>query len=488
MSSDVSLDAGETWPPAKSTQRQYRISWIHVVSSIVQIYCVLCQCVFLMVVALWMVVKEVSRRFSVKWKCWYCDFKEKRPIALPHFLGALHVPMVPKAASEPHESESSREEEEPSSEAESDVPETTQSNGEDKDSTAPTVSVSTSGGCGSSSPRESHVEDVTESESSSVSLHNQPENKQAGKRAACSISAVVLDKYACKADRSTSSSTESIEELDDSSDEDGVTGFDERAKSNEEERPKSANVSCTGSWKLKSAFQRAGGKSSDAQSCFPINKASSGQARCSERHKFSLGPVISNLRRACTRTFSAINKEITECMSPQGHKTRSKKGDTPTRAVSRVATAREVHIQPLPEVSREAFQDLSVPEQRTSVQSSWNDVCSSDRASSESLGEMHRGLLDSFSEGESSDCSNRQTADRSFGDSAAVDEKPAAFNVDVVRADESLEKGDTDWTTQNSKSNAFFKDEDTEGKVFGSVFERNANSPAWDFYARKDPC
>uniref|UniRef100_A0A6G5AEB6 Uncharacterized protein n=1 Tax=Rhipicephalus microplus TaxID=6941 RepID=A0A6G5AEB6_RHIMP len=86
MSSDVSLSSGgESWPPEKSTHRQLSISWIQVITGFVQLYCVMCHCVFLMLIAVWMVVKEVSRRVYVLWASWYSDFKEKRAATLPFF-------------------------------------------------------------------------------------------------------------------------------------------------------------------------------------------------------------------------------------------------------------------------------------------------------------------------------------------------------------------------------------------------------------------
>lgn len=498
MSSDVSLSSGgESWPPTKSAQRQLTISWIQVITGIVQLYCVMCHCVFLMLIAVWMVVKEVSRRVSVLWVSWYSDFKEKRPVALPLLLGAIHTTMASKISpqtkpsAEPEGTEDAddtevtgdvSDENDRSSDNQSEVVDVAENKAEECYSSAPTVSASTSGVCSSSSPPASRVADVTESESSASldpPLHNEP-NQQLSKRAPCSISAVVEDKYACGLNRSTSSSAVSIEDLDDSSDDDGVDGFDERSKSSNK-RPDSANVSCTGSWKLKSAFQRASGKSSEIQSCFAKPKAPVAQAPCPEKSKFSLGPVISNLRRVCSRTLSAINREFTECMSPQSQKSRGKKTETPARDTSQVASSREAHHQPQPDVKGDASKDLSVPEQRTSLQSSWNDVCSSGTpTSSDSLGEMHRGLLDSFSEAESSDFPNRQSADHHFGDTAP-EKKPTLFSGDADIADGNFEKGNSDWTTQNPQSNDFFNCQGTEANAFGTVFQTDGNSAGWEF-------
>ncbi|KAH7945726.1 hypothetical protein HPB49_014725 [Dermacentor silvarum] len=492
MSSDVSLASdGESWPPTKSAPRQLTISWIQVITGIVQFYCVMCHCVILMLIAVWMVIKEVSRRSTLLWTSWYSGFKEKRPATLAFLAGAIHMTMMSKTVPEPPPSEDSEDavgvvdaedvsdEAEQCSEEQSEVLDVAESRPEECISSALTVSASTSGVCSSSSPPESRVADVTESEST-ASLDTRPQNQQLSKRAPCSISAVVEDKYACGLNRSTSSSAMSIEDLDDSSDDDGVDGFDERSKSSSQ-RPKSTTVSCTGSWKLKSAFQRASGKSNEIQSCFPKSKAPTSQAPCPEKSKFSLGPVISNLRRVCTRTLSAINKELTECMSPQSQKSRSRKTETPVRDTSQIPLSREVQQQPQSEDNRDASKDLSVPEQRTSLQSSWNDVCSSGtRTSSDSLGEMHRGLLDSFSEAESSDFPNRQSADHHFGD-AAPEEKPTPFSADAIRAEGDFENGESDWTTQKSTSNAFFNSESAGTNAFGTVFQTDGHSPGWEF-------
>lgn len=498
MSSDVLLGSdGEPWPPDKSAQRQLTISWIQIITGIVKFYCVMCHCVFLMLIAVWMVIREVSRRLSVLWMSWYSDFKENGPVSLPFLLGAIHMTvmskMVPqtKPPEEHADTEGADDTEGPAedvsdendqrSEEQSEVPEAAASKTEECDSPVPTVSASSSGVCTSSSPPESPLVEITESESSAsleTRLHNL-QNQQLCKRAPCSISAVVEDKYACGLNRSTSSSAVSIEDLDDSSDDDGGDGFDERSKSTSQ-RPQSANVSCTGSWKLKSAFHRASGKSNEIQSCFPKSKAPAGQAPCPEKSKFSLGPVISHLRRVCSRTLSVINKELTECMSPQGQRPRSKKSETPVRDVSQVALSREVCHPPQPVASCDASKDLSVPEQRTSLQSSWNDVCSSGTpTSSDSLGEMHRGLLDSFSEAESSDFPNRRSADHQFGDTAP-EEKPQ-FSGEADCADGNFEKGDSDWTTQNSQSNAFFNDQGSETNAFGTTFQSDGNSTGWEF-------
>ncbi|XP_065285649.1 uncharacterized protein [Dermacentor albipictus] len=493
MSSDVSLSSGgESWPPIKSAQRQLTISWIQVITGIVQFYCVMCHCVILMLIAVWMVIKEVSKRLTVLWTSWYTGFKEKRPAALALLLGAIHMTMMSKIVLEPPPSEDpdgaegavdtedASDENEKCSEELAEVLDVAEDRQEESISSALTVSASTSGVCSSSSPPESRVADVTESEST-TSLDTRPQNQQVAKRAPCSISAVVEDKYACGLNRSTSSSAMSIEDLDVSSDDDGADGFDERSKSSSQ-RPKSTNASCTGSWKLKSAFQKASGKSNEIQSCFSKSKAPTSQAPCPEKSKFSLGPVISNLRRVCTRTLNAINKELTECMSPQSQKSRSKKTETPVRDTSQIPLSREVHQQqPQSEVNRDASKDLSVPEQRTSLQSSWNDVCSSGtRTSSDSLGEMHRGLLDSFSEADSSDFPNRQSADHHFGD-AAPEEKPTPFSADAIRTEGNFEKGDSDWARQNSASNAFFNSESAGTNAFGTVFQTDSHSPGWEF-------
>uniref|UniRef100_A0A131YYQ4 Uncharacterized protein n=1 Tax=Rhipicephalus appendiculatus TaxID=34631 RepID=A0A131YYQ4_RHIAP len=498
MSSDVSLGSGgESWPPTKSAQRQLTISWIQVITGIVQLYCVMFHCVFLMLIAVWMAIKEVSRRVSVLWVSWYSDFKEKRPAALPLLLEAIHMnivskitpqtkpsadPEVTEDAHDTRETEDVSDENDCSSYNQSEVVDVAETKVEECCSSAPTVSASTSGVCSSSSPPASRVADETESESSTsldTPLHNQPD-QQPSKRAPCSISAVVEDKYACGLNRSTSSSAVSIEDLDDSSDDDGVDGFDERCKSTNK-RPDSANVSCTGSWKLKSAFQRASGKSSEIQSCFAKPKTPIAQAPCPEKSKFSLGPVISNLRRVCSRTLSAINKELTECMSPQSQKSRGKKTETPARDTSQVASSREVHRQPQQAASGDASKDLSVPEHRTSLQSSWNDVCSSGTpTSSDSLGEMHRGLLDSFSEADSSDFPNRQSADHPFG-GTAPEKEPTPFSGEAASADGNFAKGNPDWTTQNAQSNAFFNDHGTEANAFGTAFQTDCNSTGWEF-------
>lgn len=499
MSSDVSLSSGgESWPPEKSTHRQLSISWIQVITGFVQLYCVMCHCVFLMLIAVWMVVKEVSRRVYVLWASWYSDFKEKRAATLPFSLGAIHMkivskivpqikphvePEVPEDTDDTGEAQDASDENEHSSDNQSEVVDVVENKAEECCSSAPTVSASTSGVCSSSSPPDSRVADVIQSESSAsldTPLHNNQLDHQLSKRAPCSISAVVEDKYACGINRSTSSSPLSIEDLDDSSDDDDVNGFEERCRSNSKQ-PDSANVSCTGSWKLKSAFQRASCKSSEIQSCFTKPKSPVAQPPCPEKSKFSLGPVISNLRRVCSRTLSVINKELTECMSPQSHKSRGKKTETPVRDTSQVAASHEVHCQPQLDANGHTSKDLSVPEQRTSVQSSWNDVCSSDTpASSDSMGEMHRGLLDSFSEADSSEFPNRQSADRPFGDTAP-EKETTPFIGDVGRADGNFEKGNSSWTTQTSQSNAFFDGQGVEANAFGTVFQTDSNSAGWEF-------
>lgn len=486
MSSDVSLDSSEeAWPPSVSAPRTPSISWIQVITAIVQFYCIMCHCVFLMLVALGMFVKELFRRCAVHWKSWYNDVKEKRPATLPLVLRTIRATMISKIASVPepqppqevHEEEEDEEEDEEEEEVESsqersEPPEVAEVNASDGVSTAPTVSASTSEGYSSSSHPESPVGLVTESESS-ASLPVRPQIQQAAKRVPCSISAVVEDQYACGLNRSSSSSAVSLDELDDSSDDDGINGFDEASKSSGGPT-KSACASGSGSWNLKSAFHRATGKANEGQNRTSKSKAPSSQAPCPEKNKFSLGPVISSLRRVCTRTLSAINKELTECMSVQNHKTRSKKSKTPTTQPTSLAPqSREVHQQPPPETNRDAFRDLTVPEQRTSTQSSWNDVCSSGTqasSGSDSLGEMHRGLLDSFSEAESSDFPHRQTVDRPFGDTVTRDEKPTPFSLGALGAEGNLEKGDSDWTAQKSQSNAFFPSESAGANTFEGFF------------------
>ncbi|KAG0426101.1 hypothetical protein HPB47_026768 [Ixodes persulcatus] len=65
MDSDVSLMGALS--PGKVTARLPRISWIEVITAFVQFYCIMCHCIFLMFIALWMFVKEVSKRSAVRW-------------------------------------------------------------------------------------------------------------------------------------------------------------------------------------------------------------------------------------------------------------------------------------------------------------------------------------------------------------------------------------------------------------------------------------
>lgn len=475
MSGDVSLDsAGDEWPPTASAPRASGISWIQVIRAVVQFYCILCHCVFLMLVAVGMFAKELFRRFAVHWKSWYND--------VPLALRTIRVTVMSKIASVPKlqllqlgdEEEEDEEEEEvvELSQEQSESPEVAEVNTSDGVSAAPTVSASTSEGYSSSSHPESPGGVVTETDSS-ASLPIRPQVQQAAKRIPCSISAVVEDQYACRLNRSSSSSAVSLDELDESSDDDGANGFDEASRSS---GGPSKSGSGSGSWKLKSAFHRASVKANDHQNRTSKPKAAASQAPSTEKNKFSLGPVISSLRRVCSRTLSVINKEFTECMSAQNHKTRSKKSKTPAAPPTSVASqqSRELHQQPAPETSRDAFRDLAVPEQRTSVQSSWNDVCSSGgtqaSSGSDSLGEMHRGLLDSFSETESSDFPHRQTVDLPFGDTVSSDEKPTPYSVGTLGAKKNLEKGDSDWTARKSQSNAFFTSESAGANTFSGFF------------------
>lgn len=483
MSGDVSLDsAGDPWPPSLIAPRSQSISWIQVITAVAQFYCVMCHCVFLMLVALGMFVKELFRRITVHWKSWYNDMKERGPATLPLALRTIRVTVMSKIASAPEpqpsqqgdEVEEEAEEEGPeSSQEQSEPPEVAEVNTSDGASVAPTVSASTSEGYSSSSHPESPGGVVTETESL-ASLPIRPQVQPATKRVPCSISAVVEDQYACRLNRSSSSSAVSLDELDDSSDDDDVNGFDESSKSSSGPS-KSGTGSGSGSWNLKSAFHKATGKANDHQNRTSKPKVPSSQAPCPDKNKFSLGPVFSSLRRACSRTLSAINKEFTECMSAQNHKTRSKKSKTPaTQSTSLAPQSRELHQPPQPDTNRDAIRDLTVPEQRTSVQSSWNDVCSSGgteaSSGSDSLGEMHRGLLDSFSEAESSDFPHRQTVDRAFGDTVISDEKPTPFSVKALGAKENLEKGDSDWTARKSQSNAFFASESAGANTFSEFF------------------
>ncbi|KAH6931564.1 hypothetical protein HPB50_025261 [Hyalomma asiaticum] len=498
MSSDVLLGSdGEPWPPDKIVQRQLTISWIQIITGIVKFYCVMCHCVFLMLIAVWMVIREVSRRLSVLWMSWYSDFKENGPVSLPFLLGAIHMTvmskMVPqtKPPEEPGGTEGAEDTEGPAedvsdeneqrSEEQSEVPDEAASKTEECESPVPTVSASSSGVCTSSSPPESPVVEITESESSAsleTRLHNL-QNQQLCKRAPCSISAVVEDKYACGLNRSTSSSAVSIEDLDDSSDDDGGDGFDERSKSTSQ-RPQSANVSCTGSWKLKSAFHRASGKSNEIQSCFPKSKAPAGQAPCPEKSKFSLGPVISHLRRVCSRTLSVINKELTECMSPQGQRPRSKKSETPVRDVSQVALSpRGVPSAPAGSELRRLqgsvgarAEDLSaVFVERRLLQRHADVVRFSGRNASRTVGLVLRGRIFRFPQPSVRGPSFRRHCTRG----------ETAVQWGGHCADGNFEKGDSDWTTQNSQSNAFFNDQGSETNAFGTTFQSDGNSTGWEF-------
>lgn len=59
MDSDVSLMGALS--PGKVTTRLSGISWIQVITAFVQFYCIMCHCTFLMLIALWMFIKEVSK-------------------------------------------------------------------------------------------------------------------------------------------------------------------------------------------------------------------------------------------------------------------------------------------------------------------------------------------------------------------------------------------------------------------------------------------
>ncbi|EEC06397.1 hypothetical protein IscW_ISCW003714 [Ixodes scapularis] len=76
MDSDASLMGALS--PGKVTARLTGISWIEVITAFVQFYSIMCHCIFLMLIALWMFIKEVSKRSAVRWNAWYGDLQQKR--------------------------------------------------------------------------------------------------------------------------------------------------------------------------------------------------------------------------------------------------------------------------------------------------------------------------------------------------------------------------------------------------------------------------
>ncbi|CAN7984290.1 unnamed protein product [Ixodes hexagonus] len=472
MDSDVSLMG--TLSPAKVTVRLPGISWIQVITAFVQFYCIMCHCIFLMIIALWMFIKEVSRRSAVRWNAWYGDLKQRRHAAIPFVLEALHVPvMMPRPTT--FEVPPAHLEEESKNPRETFVEEVKQ----------PPVSPAQVSDIESSVTELESSLPVSRQSDVEEKVNLSPQHARAEsqlpflvKRIPCSISAVVGDKYACGINTPTSSSTMSLDEMDDSSEEDALAALDGASSKSSDGQARSGNTSTPGSWRIKAAMQK-GSKVKETQ---VSPRGSKTPSRTPEK-KFSWTPMLCSIKRACSRTLSLINKELSECITsqvPREHrKTKS------ARPTSIVASTRDIKQQPS-DARRDTFQDLSVPEARTSLQSSWNDDCSSGggtRASSstsDSFGEMHRGLLDSFSETESSDFAQQQTRDGVCADENRGDVKPP-FTVNCVSVSGRLSKGDTTWT-QDTHSGAFFNDDGGgRSKNFGGVFRRDNSDPSWEF-------
>lgn len=471
MNSDVSPMTAGACTPGKGTLAS--ISWIQVITGVVQFYCVMCHCVFLMLIALWMVVKELSLRFTVLCKSWHDEFKQRQLTAMPPFLEAFHVPVItPKPTVEAVVEVALEKVCEPVAEI---------TNVEETHVFQPLLTSLQASLPTPNDPdlclfglQDSFVKDTE----SLVSVPLQSQGQPVTKRPPCSISAVVEDKYACGLNTSTSSSTASLEDMDDSSEDEALAAYDCSSSKSGETGEKSGDTSSPTSWKLRSALTKVG-KLKGTQDCFP-KKILPLTPSSEKEKKFSLAPVISNIRRACSRTFSAINKELSECMTPQAQKSRRKS----PALVSQVAFSQEGN-QPPCEAPRDTSEDLALPEARTPSQSSWNDDRSSGGCTrpsssvSDSFGEMHRGLLESFSEGEASEFPQRPGVDLAFGDGVIESSNPP-FPESCILVEGAMSKGDSSWADK-SRSDAFFHDDCGGAKPFEAMFHRNTSASSWDF-------
>ncbi|CAN7939992.1 unnamed protein product [Ixodes pacificus] len=474
MDSDVSLMG--VLSPGKVTARLPRISWIEVITAFVQCYCIMCHCIFLMLIAVWMFIKEVSKRSAVRWNAWYGDLKQKRQTAIPFVLEALHVPVMMSRPT-PTDVPAGCFKFEYKNPPETCVEEAKQTWASSVGVTDFEPNITEAEG----SPPASRQSDMTETKNRSP-LRTRPDSRlqmpTIVKRLPCSISAVVGEKYACGTNTSTSSSTMSLDEMDDSSEEDALATSDRTNSKSSDWRVRSANNSTPGSWKIRAAVHKG-----DKVKTTPGSLASSKTPPRTPEKKFSLTPVLCNIKRACSRTLSLINKELSECITAQLPKDRRKsKSPGPTSLVASRRAVREQSSQ----VRRDIFQDLSLPEARTSLQSSWNDDRSSGdgtRASSstsDSCGEMHRGLLDSFSETESSNFPQQQARDNVYAEEDR-EENRAPFMVNCGTVDGRLSKGDATWTPK-SQPDAFLNDDGgCRSKNFGGVFGRDNSESSWEF-------
>ncbi|XP_064469413.1 uncharacterized protein LOC135384125 [Ornithodoros turicata] len=497
----MELDVGgggqvDAWEQPKA---EPRLIWIQIITGLVQFYCVLCHCVFLMVVVLWMFLKEIFRRSCALWQSAYAKLKHHHPeitleVFLPAWLTGTAVfqrLLLAEPEPEPVEviecqwkpikvAKSAISKEEPEQkedivDSSSDVPPPTHEDptSEDIETSEPTVT--------SESPVE-NPSNETNDQGSMASVLTVEAIQPATKRMPCSISAVVEDKYARGIDTSTSSSTVSLDAIDDSSEEEEADVFEESSRSSEGNTKSSGkssakssaksteNSASPNSWKLGFNFQKGSKQNQEKKS---KTKKKSMRGAPSEK-KFSLAPVISHIRRACCRTLNAINRELTECMSPQSDKGQ-KKHKSPT--LSKKADGKE----DTNEKFRQVLQDLSVPDVRESVQSSWNDGSSSGgtraipSSLSGSMGEMQRGLLDSFSEGGSGEFGQRHSESRQ--------KSSPSFDADLM---ESFTQPSVDnehgWGDGSVAKEFFVETErvDSGGQSFEDVF-KSSNNPAWDF-------